>query len=81
MVSPDLLELLRCPMDPRREARLEDAGDHLTCTRCRLEFPIRDGIPSMLVEEAKLPPGCASPADLPCQHESAPAPGPAAPQP
>ena len=69
MISPDLLERLRCPMDPARQARLTDEQDRLVCQRCGLRFPVRDGLPNMVIEEAELPPGCAGRADLPCQRE------------
>jgi uncharacterized protein YbaR (Trm112 family) len=68
MISPELLDLLRCPMDPQRNARLEEGPGGLVCQRCRLTFPVREGIPCMLVEEAQLPPGCDSPSALPCQQ-------------
>lgn len=68
MISPQLLDLLRCPLDPDRAARLEPAGEALACQRCRLMYPVRDGIPSLLPEEAQLPPGCATLAALPCQQ-------------
>jgi uncharacterized protein YbaR (Trm112 family) len=43
-------------------------GDNaLVCQRCRLRFPIREGIPALLVEEAELPPGMNKVKDLPCQ--------------
>ncbi len=73
MVSPELLDLLRCPLDPG-QTRLEEAGDLLLCQRCRLKFAVKEGIPSMLVEEAELPEGCATLADLPCQVQAAPPP-------
>jgi uncharacterized protein YbaR (Trm112 family) len=60
-------------MDASRQARLTDEQDRLVCQRCGLRFPIRDGIPNMIVEEAELPPGRASRADLPCQREVPPA--------
>jgi len=66
MIRQDLLELLRCPLDPSH-TRLEAAADGLVCQRCRLKFHVRDDIPSMLPEDAELPPGVASLADLPCQ--------------
>jgi uncharacterized protein YbaR (Trm112 family) len=68
MISQELLDMLRCPMDPSH-TRLELADDHLNCQRCRLKFPIKEGIPRMVVEEAELPPGCASLDQLPCQRE------------
>ena len=70
MISQQLLDLLRCPLDPGH-TRLEAAADGLVCQRCRLKFPIKEGIPCMLVEEAELPPGCASLNDLPCQRVGA----------
>ena len=68
MISKELLDILRCPLDPAHTARLEEAADGLICQRCRLKFPVREGIPCMLVEEAELPPGCDSLASLPCQQ-------------
>lgn len=63
MVSEELLALLVCPM---AQAPLRREGDRLVCTRCGLRFRIQDDIPNMLVEEAELPPGCATAADLDC---------------
>jgi uncharacterized protein YbaR (Trm112 family) len=70
MISPELLEILRCPLDPSR-TRLNLEGDQLICERCRLQFPIKDGFPVLVVEEAELPPGCDSISQLPCQRETA----------
>jgi uncharacterized protein YbaR (Trm112 family) len=67
MISPEFLDLLRCPMDPSH-TRLELAENALVCQRCRLTFAIKEGIPSLLVEEAELPPGYHSLQDLPCQQ-------------
>ncbi|HLJ95755.1 MAG TPA: Trm112 family protein [Gemmataceae bacterium] len=68
MINPELLEILRCPLDPSR-TRLHLEGEHLICEQCRLQFPIRDGFPVLVVEEAELPPGCQSLQQLPCQRE------------
>ena len=65
-VPPDLLHLLVCPM-AHAELRLEEG--HLVCARCGPRFPINDGIPIMLIEEAKLPAGVARIEDLPCFRE------------
>jgi uncharacterized protein len=79
MISPELLEILRCPMSPSR-TRLRLEGDNLVCERCALKFKIRDGFPVLVVEEAELPPRCESLSDLPCQREgpdeASPGPGP-----
>ncbi len=66
MLSPDLLEILRCPLNPSRtRLRLQDG--RLVCERCALRFPIRDGFPILVAEEAELPAGCEALSDLPCQ--------------
>jgi uncharacterized protein YbaR (Trm112 family) len=62
------MEKLRCPMDPRR-TRLDETEAALVCQRCRVRFPIKEGIPCLLIEEAELPPGCTVVASLPCQRE------------
>lgn len=66
MVSQELLDILRCPLNPSKtRLRLED--DQLICESCLLRFKIRDGFPVLVAEEAELPKGCKSLADLPCQ--------------
>ncbi len=52
-VSPELLEILRCPKC-KSEVRINDEETTLTCqnAECRLVYPIRDDIPVMLVDEA-----------------------------
>lgn len=73
MISKELLDILRCPLDPSR-TRLVLEGDHLLCARCALRFKIKDGFPVLVVEEAVLPPGCDSTSQLPCQKEAKPSP-------
>ena len=70
MISPELLEILRCPMDPSH-TRLSLESDGLVCERCKVRFRIQDGLPILIIEEAELPPGCASVEQLPCQREAA----------
>ena len=49
------LELLACPGCPqRRPLHLNAAQDALACQCGRYAFPLRDGIPVLLVEEAAL---------------------------
>jgi len=69
MISPDLLEILRCPLDPSH-TRLSLEADRLVCQRCALKFKIKDGFPVLIVEEAELPPGCDAVEMLPCQRET-----------
>jgi uncharacterized protein len=73
MIRADFLQLLRCPMDPARQAALDQPDDtHLRCTRCALRFPVKDGFPVLIVEEAELPAGCPSLDRLPCQQDVRP---------
>lgn len=51
-LSEELLEILACPKC-KGCLNLLDDGSGLFCPACRLKFPIRDGIPVMLVEEAE----------------------------
>jgi len=69
MISKDLLDILRCPLDPSRVKLIVD-GDRLVCERCALGFKIKDGFPILVVEEAVLPKGCESVPDLPCQKKA-----------
>lgn len=71
MVSPELLDILRCPLDPSH-TRLTLDNDKLVCQRCALRFKIKDGFPVLIVEEAELPPGCDAIDQLPCQREPKP---------
>jgi uncharacterized protein YbaR (Trm112 family) len=66
MINKELLDILRCPMDPSNTC-LTLEGDRLICQRCGLRFNIKDGFPILVVEEAELPPGVSSLAQLPCQ--------------
>lgn len=56
-IDPELLEILRCPLT---RSKLRQEGDHLVAETGGLAYPVRDGIPVMLVEEAKLPSGVSS---------------------
>ena len=57
MVDSDLLEILRCPLT---RSRLRPEGEFLVAEVGGLAYPVRDGIPVMLIEEAKLPAGVSS---------------------
>ncbi|MEH6728358.1 MAG: Trm112 family protein [Hyphomicrobiales bacterium] len=54
MAQPDrkLLELLVCPVS-RSPLVLDEGGDWLLSKKARLKFPVRDGIPIMLVDESE----------------------------
>ena len=49
MIPPELMDILVCPAC-KGDLREEDA--ELVCTVCGLRYPVRDGIPIMLVDEA-----------------------------
>ena len=51
-MDPKLLEILVCPLCKGPLVHLKDRQE-LVCKADRLAFPIRDGIPVMLEEEAR----------------------------
>jgi uncharacterized protein YbaR (Trm112 family) len=53
-ISKELLEILACP---RCKAPVVQRKDTINCTNtdCGLAFPVRSGIPVMLIEEAVTP--------------------------
>jgi len=50
MIDAALLDLLACPSEDHAPLRQE--GDTLVCTFCASSFPIRDGIPVLLIDDA-----------------------------
>ena len=50
LIDPELLAILACPVD---HAPVREEPAHLVCTNCGRRYPVRDGIPVMLVEEAE----------------------------
>ena len=69
-VDPEMLEFLRCPLT---RSRLRSEGEFLVAEVGGLAYPVRDGIPVMLMEEAKLPPGVSSLEELKARLKNAPA--------
>lgn len=53
-IDPELLAILACPSDDHAPLRADrrDGKDVLTCTVCLSSFPIEDGIPVLLIDEA-----------------------------
>lgn len=47
-----LLEILACPKC-KGDLELVVTNDALDCRVCKLRYPIREGIPVMLIEEAE----------------------------
>lgn len=52
MMNPTLLELLACPAC---KTAVREEGDRLVCLQCGRRYPVREGIPVMLVDEAEQP--------------------------
>lgn len=54
MIDEELLKILACPAC-KTEVKLE--GDRIVCQNaaCGLRYPIREGIPVMLIDEAEKP--------------------------
>jgi uncharacterized protein len=48
-LSKELADILVCPSC---HGSLEEDGTVLECTECGLRYPVRDGIPVMLIDEA-----------------------------
>jgi len=52
-ISTELLEVLVCPIC-KSSLVLKQDDKALKCPQCRRVFPIRDDIPIMLIEEARI---------------------------
>ena len=54
MIDPELLSLLACP---KCKSAVRQEVEWILCTSpsCGLRYPVRDGIPVMLIEEAQKP--------------------------
>ena len=51
-IDPDLLAILVCPLT-RQPLRYDEAPQELVSEAAGLAYPIRDGVPVLLVEEAR----------------------------
>ncbi|MBU6146911.1 MAG: Trm112 family protein [Actinomycetales bacterium] len=60
-IDPALMEILACPCPVH--APVSEEPEAIRCTLCLTTFPVRDGIPVMLLEEATPgPAGIGTPA-------------------
>ena len=50
MIAPELLAILVCPLT---RTPLREEGDELIADEAGLAYPIREGVPVLLVEEAR----------------------------
>ena len=51
-VDKELLEILACPLD---KEPVTEQGEFLVCTKCGRKYPVREGVPVMLIEESIVP--------------------------
>lgn len=51
-MDPKLLEILVCPQC-KGELEYREQQSELVCHTCKLRYEVRDGIPIMLIDEAK----------------------------
>ncbi len=51
-LDPQLLDILACPDTHHAPLRYDEDAQTLTCTECGRVFPVRDGIPVLLLDEA-----------------------------
>lgn len=63
-LDPELLEILACPSDDHAPLRVgtpaDPDADMLTCTVCGRGYPVVDGIPVLLLDEAVMPPAAGA---------------------
>lgn len=52
-ISQDLLDILVCPLC-KAELEMKQDQSGLKCVQCKRVYPIRDDIPVMLIDEAKV---------------------------
>jgi uncharacterized protein YbaR (Trm112 family) len=53
MIDQELLAILACPVC-KGDISLDEENQKLICADCGRKYPIRDGIPVMLEEEAEM---------------------------
>ena len=52
-LDPELLAILACPDTHHSPLTVDEAASELLCTTCDRAFPVRDGIPVLLLDEAR----------------------------
>jgi hypothetical protein len=62
-LDPQLLDILACPDTHHAPLRYDADAQTLTCTECGRIFPVRDGIPVLLLDEATGGPAGGGPGD------------------
>ncbi len=64
-LSPHLWDVLACPCPKHAPVEADEAAGDIVCTACATRFPVRDGIPVMLLDEATPGPNGIGNADTP----------------
>jgi len=54
---------LVCPLG---KFPLKQTGEYLECTNCGAKFPVKEGIPLLLIDDAELPEGVNNIEELKC---------------
>lgn len=52
LIDETLARVLVCPVD-KADLNQDEESERLVCTSCGRRYPVRDGIPIMLIEEAE----------------------------
>jgi uncharacterized protein YbaR (Trm112 family) len=52
LIDPALAKVLVCPAD-KADLDEDTEAERLECTECGRRYPVRDGIPIMLIDEAE----------------------------
>lgn len=52
LIDPELAAILVCPAD-RSDLTQDEEAQRLVCTECGRRYPVREGIPVMLLDEAE----------------------------
>ena len=53
-LDPQLLEILACPDTHHSPLIVDEEAGELLCSTCDRAFPVRDGIPVLLLDEARM---------------------------
>jgi len=52
MIDKELLDILACPVC---KSDVTQDGDFIVCSKCGRQYPVKEGIPVMLADEAIMP--------------------------
>jgi uncharacterized protein len=52
-LDPQLLEILACPDTHHTPLNVDEQASELVCPTCNRGFPVKDGIPVLLLDEAR----------------------------